>query len=112
MLLLLAAEVGWRKTGVIGGEPGRVVQSPPAKTSENTSSSQPSFTAEKDVRVGLGINIPLTGVGSMSTDDGGLDTELKEPAVERVGVAGWGPRQSVFKGIRPGMSCCTRMVGL
>lgn len=94
-------------TGVIGGEPGRI-QSLAARTSEKTSSSQPSLTTGKAAKPGLGAMIALTGVGRIS--EGGLLAELKLPAADSVGVAGKYPRQSVSNGIS--MSWCRRSDGL
>jgi hypothetical protein len=74
----------WRNTGVIGGEP---VQSPPARTSEKTSSSQPSLTAGKEAIMGLLKKTPFIGADNMPLA-GGLSTVLKLPDAESVGVAG------------------------
>ena len=82
-----APELGWRKTGVIGGEPGRA-QSPPAKTSVKTSSSQPSFTAGNPDMIERLKNTWLVGVGTMPLVGGELSVVLKLPEAESVGVAG------------------------
>jgi hypothetical protein len=67
----------------MGGEP---VQSPPARTSEKTSSSQPSLTAGKADIMGLLKNTPLMGAAIMP--EAGVSTVLKLPDAESVGVAG------------------------
>ena len=80
-----------KKTGVIGGEPGRVLQSPPANTSEKTSSSQPCLTAGYATICGFAKKTPCpsTGVGWMPHVVGGVEAELNEPEdAESVGVAG------------------------
>jgi hypothetical protein len=42
----LVSELGWMKTGVIGGDP-HLAQSPPAKFSDCTSPSHPDLTPSK-----------------------------------------------------------------
>lgn len=81
-----------KNTGVMGGEPGRVLQSPPANTSKCTSSSQPCLMAGYADIGGFAKNTPCpsTGVGWRPQVDGGVEAELNEPEVaECVGVAGW-----------------------
>lgn len=68
--------------GVRGGEQQRV-QSPPARISDCTSPSQPSFTPSMFSRAKKG---PATGVGRTSQVDGGLLMVL--PDTERGGVEG------------------------
>lgn len=80
-----------KNTGVMGGEPGRVLQSPPASTSEKTSSSQPCLTAGNATICGFAKKTPWpsTGVGWMPHVVGGVDAELKDPEdADSVGVAG------------------------
>lgn len=84
---LLFAEDGCKKTGVIGGEPGRV-QSPPVRISEKTPSSHPSLMPWYVSGRRMPKKAPFTGVGSMSAECGGLSTELKLPEADNVGVAG------------------------
>lgn len=93
-------EPDWRNTGVIGGEP---VQSPPARTSEKTSSSQPSLTAGKAAIMGLLKYMPF--MGAAIKPDAGLSTVLKLPDAESVGVAGKYDVQLVSMGIIAGGDC-------
>jgi len=97
----------WRNTGVMGGEP---VQSPPARTSEKTSSSQPSLTAGKEAIIGL---LKYTAfIGAAIMPDAGLSAVLKLPDAERVGVLGKYDVQLVSIGIMAGGDCWSIMVGL
>jgi len=84
------------KTGLIGGDADRV-QSPPARISENTSSSQPCFTPSNP---SPWKNAPFTGVGKMSQVEGGLLIAL--PDDDSGGVAGANriSEKSVSKGWR------------
>ena len=72
----------YNSPGVRGGEQQRV-QSPPARISDCTSPSQPSFTPSMFSRAKKG---PVTGVGRTPQVDGGLLMAL--PDTERGGVEG------------------------
>jgi hypothetical protein len=95
------------KTGVMGGDADRV-QSPPARISENTSSSQPILTPS---RPSPWKNVLFTGVGRNSQLDGGLLMAL--PDDDNGGVAGANrmSEKSVSNGCRYGESCWMRIVG-
>jgi len=80
-LAWLVSEFGWINTGVIGGDPHRA-QSPPARFSDWTSPSQPSFTPSNPSRP---RNMVLIGVCRDSQVDGLLKVL---PDEDKVGVVG------------------------
>jgi len=80
-LPLLISEFGWKKTGVMGGDPHRA-QSPPARFSDWTSPWQPSFTPSNAPSP---KNTVFTGVGRMSQLDGLL---MALPEADKGGVDG------------------------
>ena len=90
--------------GFICGEPQKLKS--PAKISEFTSSSQPSFTPSKP---STPKKAPLTGVGNNPHVDGGLLIALADE--ERGGVDGKLYIKEVSRGIKAGDSCCTTIVG-